>query len=100
MGTLRNSRSGAMFELLAETRIGRGAGNDLALSSTSVSKTHALVRWRGDAFVLRDTGSTNGTWLGRNRLNEGQEFRLEVGSVLVFGSDEETWDCVDVLPPA
>lgn len=100
MGTLRNSTSGATFDLLAETRIGRGAGNDLALTSGSVSKTHALVRWRGDAFVLRDTGSTNGTWLGRNRLAEGQELPLAVGNVLVFGSDGETWDCVDVTPPA
>jgi hypothetical protein len=100
MGTLRNASSGARFELLAETRIGRGPGNDLALTSTSVSKTHALVRWRGDAFVVRDTGSTNGTWLDRARLSEGQELPLRVGQVLAFGSEDELWDCLDVAPPA
>jgi pSer/pThr/pTyr-binding forkhead associated (FHA) protein len=100
MGRLRNERTGAVFELLAETAIGRGAGSDLLLSSSKTSKGHALVRWTGGAFLVRDKGSTNGTWLNQKRLTEGQDLPLGVGDVLEFGGQDEAWRCIDLAPPA
>lgn len=99
MGALKNLRTGLVVELPSELRIGRGPGSELQLSGAGVSKAHALVRWRGDAFVARDTGSTNGTWLNQKRLGEGQELPLQAGDVLEFGGKDEAWQCVDVAPP-
>ena len=48
--------------------IGRDAGSDILLDHPSVSRHHAVIERRGDAFVLRDLRSRNGTWVGRERI--------------------------------
>lgn len=58
-----------------------------------------MLRWTGAAFVLRDLGSTNGTWVNQKRLAQGQGRPLQVGDSLMFGNLEECWTCVDVSPP-
>jgi GGDEF domain-containing protein len=48
--------------------IGRGVGNDLAFESNSVSKKHALIEQRLSTWILRDEGSTNGTYFNGQRV--------------------------------
>jgi pSer/pThr/pTyr-binding forkhead associated (FHA) protein len=62
--------------------IGRGGGNDVSIPDESVSKQHARVERRGDGFVIRDAGSSNGVWLGKQRV---EEHRLRDGDVLSLG---------------
>jgi pimeloyl-ACP methyl ester carboxylesterase len=62
--------------------IGRGEGNDVRIRDESVSDHHALIERRGDNFVIRDTGSYNGVWLGKQRV---EEHRLGDGDVLSLG---------------
>ena len=50
--------------------IGRTDENAVALEQTKVSRRHAEVVRKGDAFVLRDLHSTNGTWLRGERVTE------------------------------
>lgn len=50
--------------------IGRQADNDLALDLARVSRHHARIERRGDAFILRDLGSTNGTFVAGKRVEE------------------------------
>jgi pimeloyl-ACP methyl ester carboxylesterase len=50
--------------------IGRHAGNDLMLDGGNVSRHHARIEQTGAGFRLRDLGSTNGTWLGSQRIDE------------------------------
>lgn len=64
--------------------IGRSSENDLALNFGKISRQHARIERRGDKFILRDLGSTNGTFVGSQRveqhpLSNGDMFR--VGSV-------------------
>jgi pSer/pThr/pTyr-binding forkhead associated (FHA) protein len=61
--------------------IGRTDESDVTLEQTKVSRQHAEVVRRGDAWVLRDLGSTNGTWLRGERvaevlLEDGDAFRI------------------------
>jgi EAL domain-containing protein (putative c-di-GMP-specific phosphodiesterase class I) len=50
--------------------VGRREGLPLTLCDKTVSTTHAEIRDTGSALVLRDLGSTNGTYLNGRRINE------------------------------
>jgi pSer/pThr/pTyr-binding forkhead associated (FHA) protein len=50
--------------------IGRNPRSDIVLDQPMVSRNHARVERRGDGFVIRDLGSTNGTWIGGQRIEE------------------------------
>ena len=60
------------LEAGAEIVIGRSADCDLALPSAEASRRHASVTMTGEGPVLRDLGSTNGTFLNGIRV-EGEE---------------------------
>jgi pimeloyl-ACP methyl ester carboxylesterase len=64
------------------TTIGRSRSNDVSIADESVSHHHALVERRYDGFVIRDTQSRNGVWLGKQRV---EEHRLTNGDVLSLG---------------
>ena len=68
--------------------IGRHPDCEIHLPFAKVSRRHASVERQGEAYIVRDLGSGNGTWLGNrvvesHRLRDGEAFR--VGSTqLVF----------------
>ena len=52
------------IELTSEVvTIGREAGNTILLPDVSVSRRHAQIEPNGNFFLLRDNGSTNGTFV-------------------------------------
>ncbi len=62
------------------TRLGRGADADIRIDDAGVSRHHADIVIGGDA-VLRDLGSTNGTYVdgvqvAETRLRDGSTIRL------------------------
>ncbi|HLQ36433.1 MAG TPA: FHA domain-containing protein, partial [Planctomycetota bacterium] len=63
-------------------RIGRKPGNDLVIVDEKTSGSHAEVAPDGERFVLRDLGSTNGTFLDGKRVTE---VGLTPGDVFVVG---------------
>lgn len=56
--------------------VGRGAGNDLVLADTSVSRLHAVIKCNGDgtAFIA-DRGSTNGVVINGERIEGERQLR-------------------------
>ncbi len=65
--------AGRRFDLPHRRTItgGRGATHDVVLSDDSVSTSHFEIRLTAQGVILRDLGSTNGTWVGRGRLVDG-----------------------------
>lgn len=50
--------------------VGRSPRAHIRIRSDRVSRRHASVRWEGEAFVLREEGSMNGTLLNGYRLTK------------------------------
>ncbi len=67
----------------APVHIGRDPGCQLAMTSATVSRHHAVIEYRSGQFVFTDK-SSNGSWL---RLG-GELLRVHRGSVPLFGQGE------------
>lgn len=89
----RGPMAGSRFELEpGATSIGRHPEADIFLDDITVSRQHAEVTHDADGWRVRDTGSLNGTYVNRNRidteaLHSGDE--VQVGKFkLVFFVEE------------
>ncbi len=65
--------------------IGTLPANDLVVTDTTVSRSHAAVEEKSDGYVIRDLDSTNGTYLEGVRVREAF---LAPGSVIRLGETE------------
>jgi len=65
------------------TVLGRGAEADVRLSDTGVSRVHCEVRRDGEALVLADRGSTNGTSVNGRKVRTAV---LQDGDVVELGA--------------
>ncbi|HLJ50217.1 MAG TPA: FHA domain-containing protein [Bryobacteraceae bacterium] len=69
-------------------RIGRTTKADYAISEdTFLSGAHFCIEWAGDACVVRDLNSSNGTYLNGTRMSEGL---LQAGDVITAGQSSFT----------
>ena len=66
----------------ARLTIGRDEVGSLRLEGNGVSRRHAELYRQGPLYVVRDLGSTNGTWLGGRRVEHAP---VSAGSVLRVG---------------
>ncbi len=69
--------------------VGRHPESDIFLDDITVSRRHAEIRRDGPAFKLLDTGSLNGTYLNRERieaamLENGDEIQIGKFRLLFF----------------
>ena len=75
--------AGQVFELQAETTIGRASDCAVVIDDARVSKVHARIFERDDRWVVEDLGSTNGTLVNDHVLdhpeNVGPGDRIQVG---------------------
>jgi type VI secretion system protein ImpI len=70
-----------------DVTIGRASSNDVALEDPGrvVSSRHAEIRRRGEACVLVDVGSTNGTSVNERPLVPQREYPLQEGDRILIG---------------
>jgi len=65
--------------------IGRGQDAQFRLPDTGVSRRHLEIRWDGQAALLQDLNSTNGTTVNNSPV---QEWQLADGDVIRVGHSE------------
>jgi pSer/pThr/pTyr-binding forkhead associated (FHA) protein len=81
LAVLEGKDSGRIF-LIDRPRMVLGRGeSDIVLNDTEVSRQHACIEVHGARVVLKDLGSTNGTFLNEVKVSQGEienrtEFRL------------------------
>src|SRR5262245_48559023 len=84
--------------------IGRGAENSLCLTVTVISRSHAELIRVGADYLLRDLGSTNGSFVNGARvaeqmLNDGDTLRFGAnGPEMIFRLIEADSGAVPALP--
>jgi tetratricopeptide (TPR) repeat protein len=84
--------------------IGRGAENSLCVQATVVSRSHAELIRVGANYLLRDLGSTNGSFINGDRvtermLNDGDTLRFGAGGPeMVFRMIETSSGAASSLP--
>ncbi|HRD65262.1 MAG TPA: sigma 54-interacting transcriptional regulator [Candidatus Competibacter sp.] len=79
---------------LPSVRIGTASDNDLVLTDRAVSRRHAEILMTPDGLLLRDLGSTNGTFINDVRITEAYvpehaECRLGYSRLLIRQHTEE-----------
>jgi len=84
--------------------IGRHSDSDIVLDDPRVSRHHARIECRLGAFTIRDLNSTNGIWLGKDRVDEhtfqdGDSIRVG-GAQLVFKRGFESEELTVVEAPS
>jgi pSer/pThr/pTyr-binding forkhead associated (FHA) protein len=68
---LRGPNTGARFLLDdQEVAAGRHPDSDIFLDDVTVSRKHATFMARGGGYTVRDSGSLNGTYVNRERIDE------------------------------
>jgi DNA-binding NtrC family response regulator len=92
------SRGAAIALVRAQATVGRHPTNDLVLADPSVSAVHLeLTRRPGGRVLVRDAGSTNGSWLGDHRLVEAE---LGPGAILRVGETLLAIEADDRVSPS
>ncbi|ROT87429.1 signal peptide protein [Bifidobacterium mongoliense] len=65
-----------------EITVGRDPGADILLDDSTVSRAHAVFRRDNGTFSVVDSGSLNGTYVNRQRVDEQQ---LKNGDEIMIG---------------
>ena len=79
----RGESKGARFLIThAGATIGRSSSSGVFLDDVTVSRAHAVVEKKGTAFVLRDSGSLNGTYVNNESVSE---ISLKTGDQIQIG---------------
>ena len=66
--------------------LGRSTGASVRLTDREVSRKHSQIDRQGDGWILRDLGSSNGTFLNGKRILEPT--RLEEGDEVMIGASK------------
>jgi FHA domain/zinc-ribbon domain len=79
----RGPNAGSKFFIDSDTtNIGRHPKSDIFLDDITVSRRHAEIVRADERFRLQDVGSLNGTYVNRERVEEGE---LQTGDEIQIG---------------
>ena len=91
----RGSSAGSKFLLdRDQTTCGRHPSSDIFLDDITVSRRHAEIQREGGRFLVKDTGSLNGTYVNRERVDvaelvSGDELQIGKFKLLFFTAPGE-----------
>lgn len=94
----RGPNAGARFLLDEEqVTVGRHPRADIFLDDVTVSRKHAIFKQQGDSFVVTDSGSLNGTYINRTRIDQ---WVLRTGDEVQIGKYRMTFHASPALEQA
>ncbi|MCB0833723.1 MAG: FHA domain-containing protein [Bacteroidetes bacterium] len=79
-----------------EVTIGRAFDNAVHIDDSSVSRHHAVIKWKNGLMYLSDLGSTNGTMVNSEKVQQDFFYELNlfdevtIGNVLIKILDEDS----------
>jgi len=62
--------------------IGRGQDQDIIIDNPKISKAHSYFKISKEKNILRDTGSSNGTFLNKNRLEPLKDYEVKPNDII------------------
>lgn len=81
---IKGFNKGQVYPLEAEEiSIGRGEENEIVLNIAEVSRTHAILTKAEEGYMIKDTGSTNGTFVDKKKV--GGKYLLKPGDTIMLG---------------
>ncbi len=97
---MSGAKKGVEFELKgAEVTVGSGDDCDIRIDDETVSKRHFAIARDAQSFLVRDLGSTNGTFLDSARVKEAY---MRPGSLLRAGEAffrfEPVYERIEIVP--
>lgn len=92
MAFLRNMQTNQLLYLLSHHTFGRRSSVvDTLMSAPEISKIHAVIKWDGEHWNISSLGR-NGSWLDKDLLTLGDNYRLKVGQVFYFANlSSQSW---------
>ncbi len=94
LAVIQGAATGQIFQITkTRTTMGR-SGTDISLDDPEPSRQHAMLEVIGDHAIVRDLGSTNGTFVDLERieqqvLNNHMEFRIGSHVLMFIVTDVE-----------
>ncbi len=93
---LSEGLTGRTYELKSDkTTVGRVSDNAFEIPEASVSSHHCEIFLRGNDVVVKDLGSTNGTFINGEKIEEGV---VKPGQILRVGMIEMRLETGDAAP--
>ena len=81
---IKGFNKGEVFHLEEdEITIGRGENNSIVLSIAEVSRNHSALTKVEEGYMIRDLGSTNGTFVDKKEI--GGKYLLKPGDTVMLG---------------
>src|SRR5688500_19361270 len=96
---MRETSSKRECLLEPEHLVGRSPSCALVLEHPLVSSQHAVLRWSGEAWEVRDLGSRNGTFVNGQRIAGPAGRKVGKKAQIAFGHEEVSWEMVDDSGP-
>ncbi|HMN69542.1 MAG TPA: FHA domain-containing protein [Bdellovibrionales bacterium] len=96
---LVHQETGQRYTLGAEVRIGRSDGDLIFRDDDMMSAAHCRLLRAGDAIVVQDLGSHNGTLVDGTRISARKSHPLKDGQLLSVGAQEFRMMVVQVGRP-
>jgi pSer/pThr/pTyr-binding forkhead associated (FHA) protein len=80
---LQGPQKGELFTLAPVTTIGTDPKSTVVLNDKFMSSKHAEIKAEGGVWILKDLGSTNGTYVNNKRIDKHE---LVDNDFIKFGS--------------
>lgn len=90
----RGPSKGSRFVINADsTTIGRSPNSEIFLDDVTVSRNHATVEKQDGKYILKDSGSLNGTYMNNDSIEQahlqtGDEFQIGKFHLVFIGSEK------------